>query len=266
MNVNEAMDMKILILAGGFGTRISEESYLKPKPMIEIGEMPIIWHIMKLYSFYGFNDFVILAGYKQYIIKEYFNNYFLHHSDITFDMKNNTVQVHSKHSEPWTVTVVDTGLNTMTGGRIKRVKDYIQGEPFMLTYGDAVSNVNISELLKFHQKSKKLLTITAVNIAQTKGIIDIDSQGNIQAFREKDKNDSALINGGFMVCEPSVIDYIQDDSISFEKGPLNELVAEKQANAFVLNGFWQCMDTKRDHDALTDLWNSQKAPWKVWKD
>ncbi len=258
--------MKVIILAGGLGTRISEESHLKPKPMIEIGEMPILWHIMKIYSAYGYNDFVILAGYKQYVIKEYFNNYFLHHSDVTFDMKDNKVIVHAKHSEPWKVTVIDTGLNTMTGGRIKRAKDYIGNEPFMLTYGDAVSDVNVSDLVKYHNDSKKLLTLTAVSLSQSKGVIDLEKDGSIASFREKKEQDGAVINGGFMVCEPEVMDYIDDDSTVFEKEPLEAMVHKKQANAYVHEGFWHCMDTKRDMDQLNELWASGKAPWKIWKD
>ncbi len=258
--------MKVLILAGGFGTRISEESYLKPKPMIEIGGMPILWHIMKIYSSFGYNDFVILAGYKQYVIKEYFSNYFLHHSDITFDMKNNKVIVHEKHAEPWSVTVVDTGLNTMTGGRIKRVKDYIGQEPFMLTYGDAVADVNLNQLVQLHKKSGKLLTLTAINLSQTKGVIDISPNGDIKSFREKENIDSQVINGGFMVCEPAVVNYIVGDSISFEKEPLQQLVKEGQVNAYRHTGFWHCMDTKRDMDQLNEIWDSGKAPWKIWKD
>src|SRR5574344_1475768 len=258
--------MKVLILAGGFGTRISEESHLKPKPMIEIGDMPILWHIMKIYSSYGYNDFVILAGYKQFVIKEYFNNYFLHHSDITFDMAENKVIVHEKHSEPWKVTVVDTGLNTMTGGRIKRVKDYIGNEPFMLTYGDGVADVNIADLVKFHNSGKKLVTLTAVSVGQTKGVLDLSSNGTVNKFREKNDSDGAIINAGFMVCEPKVLDYIEGDSTVFENGPLNTLVSEGQVDAFKHNGFWHCMDTKRDMDQLNEMWNSGKAPWKVWKD
>jgi len=232
--------------------------------MIEIGDMPLIWHIMKLYSFYGFNDFVILAGYKQYVIKEYFNNYFLHHSDITFDMMNNKVIVHEKHSEPWNVTIVDTGLNTMTGGRILRAKEYIDNEPFMLTYGDAVSDINIKGLLEFHNKLDELLTISSVNLSQSKGIIDVNADGMVSSFREKKSCDSAMINGGFMVCEPEILDYLKDDSTIFEQEPLEKLVIEKQVNAYKHNGFWHCMDTKRDMDQLNELWNKGNAPWKVW--
>jgi glucose-1-phosphate cytidylyltransferase len=258
--------MKVLILAGGFGTRISEESHLKPKPMIEIGDNPILWHIMKIYSSYGYNDFVILAGYKQFVIKEYFNNYFLHHSDVTFDMAENKVIVHERHSEPWKVTVVDTGLNTMTGGRIKRVKDYIKNEAFMLTYGDGVADVDINALVKCHNDSKKLVTLTAYSVAQTKGVLDLQKDGTVKEFREKDNADGAVINAGFMVCEPKTIDYIDGDSTAFEKEPLQRIAAEGQLNAYKHNGFWHCMDTKRDMDQLNELWNAGKAPWKTWKD
>ncbi len=258
--------MKVLILAGGYGTRISEESQFKPKPMIEIGNMPIIWHIMKHYSHYGFNEFVILGGYKQYVIKEYFNNYFLHHSDITFDMAKNEVIVHAKHAEPWKVTVLDTGLSTMTGGRIKRAKPYVGNEPFMLTYGDAVSDVDIKKLLSFHQKCGRAITITSVSISQTKGILEVDKNGSLEAFREKAIQDGSLINGGFMVCEPEVFDYISGDNTVFEKNPMKNLVADHKAAAYHHKGFWQCMDTKRDKDSLEDLWESGNAPWKTWNE
>ena len=256
--------MKVLILAGGYGTRISEESQFKPKPMIEIGNMPIIWHIMKHYSKYGFNDFVILGGYKQYVIKEYFNNYFLHHSDVTFDMVNNEVIVHAKHAEPWRVTVLDTGLNTMTGGRIKRAAEYVGNEPFMLTYGDAVSDVDLNKLLAFHKKCGKALTITSIDLSQSKGIIEVGKDGTLEAFREKAIQDGSLINGGFMVCEPEVIKYIAGDKTVFEKGPIVKLVADKKAAAYHHKGFWQCMDTKRDKDYLEQLWEEGDAPWKTW--
>ncbi len=258
--------MKVLILAGGFGTRISEESHLKPKPMIEIGDMPIMWHIMKLYSNYGYNDFIILAGYKQYVIKEYFNNYFLHHSDVTFDMKDNKIVVHEKHSEPWTVTVVDTGLNTMTGGRIKRVKQYIDNEPFLLTYGDGVANIEIDKVVSLHKHTNKIVTLSTVSVGQKFGVLDIEKDGSISAFREKDDSDGAMINCGFMVCEPEVIDYISGDNSVFEKDVLNKLAGIGQVNAYKHDGFWHCMDTKRDMDQLNEMWNSGKAPWKVWKD
>ena len=247
--------MKAVILAGGFGTRISEESHLKPKPMIEIGGMPILWHIMKEYSYYGVNEFVICAGYKQHVIKEWFADYFLHTSDI----------VHKQHAEPWKVTVVDTGLNTMTGGRVKRIHKYVENESFFLTYGDAVSNVNISNLLEFHKKHGKICTLTSVSIAQQKGVLDIDSDDNITAFREKEDTDGAVINGGYMVCNPEIFKYLIDDKTVFEQEPMKKLASEGQLKGFYHDGFWQCMDTKREKDMLEELWESGKAPWKVWE-
>ncbi len=258
--------MKVLILAGGYGTRISEESQYKPKPMVEIGGAPILWHIMKYYSSFGFNEFVILGGYKQYVLKEYFQNYFLHHSDVTFDMKNNKVLVHKQYAEPWKVTVLDTGLNTMTGGRIKRAKKYVGNEPFLLTYGDGVSDVDLNALIDFHKKSGKILTISAVSVAQSKGVLDVNSKGEVASFREKSDVDGAVINGGFMVCEPEVFDYIEGDKTAFEKAPMEALVADGQMNAYLHKGFWHCMDTKRDKDELEEIWNSGNAPWKVWND
>lgn len=259
--------MKVVILAGGFGTRLSEESQFKPKPMIEIGEMPILWHIMKEYSFYGLNDFVICAGYKQHVIKEWFANYFLHTSDITFDFnKGNEVIVHDKHAEKWKVTVVDTGLNTMTGGRIKRIKKFVEGETFCLTYGDAVSDVNISKLINFHKSHGKCVTLTSVSLAQQKGVLDIDDSNTVISFREKDKEDCCLINGGFMVCNPDIFNYLEDDSTVFEQEPMKKLAMIGELKSFYHNGFWQCMDTKREKDKLEKLWASGKAPWKVWED
>ena len=260
--------MKVVLLAGGFGTRISEESHLKPKPMIEIGEQPILWHIMKQYSAYGFNEFIICAGYKQHIIKEYFADYFLHTSDITFDFTQgkNDVVVHHNASEPWKVTVVDTGLNTMTGGRVKRIAPYVGNEPFMLTYGDGVSNVDIGKLLAFHKSHGRLATMTAVNVGQRFGVLDISEEGRINSFREKQHDDGALINGGFMVLQPEVFDYIEGDSTVFEKAPLERLADEGQLMAYRHEGFWQCMDTQRDHQLLEKLWASGQAPWKVWAD
>lgn len=259
--------MKVVILAGGFGTRISEESYLKPKPMIEIGEQPILWHIMKYYSSYGFNEFIICAGYKQHIIKEYFANYYLHHSDITFDFTNkNHITIHNNVAEPWKVTVVDTGLNTLTGGRIKRVKDYIGNETFMLTYGDGVSDVNLNKLLAFHKAKGKLATMTAVQPGGRFGTLEIEGDSTISRFAEKRKEDGGWINGGFMVLEPKVIDYIEDDSTTFEREPLERLSQEGQLCAYQHDGFWQCMDTIRDKQQLEALLQSGKAPWKVWKD
>ncbi len=259
--------MKVILLAGGFGTRISEESAIKPKPMIEIGEMPILWHIMKVYSVYGFNDFIVCAGYKQHVIKEWFANYFIHTSDITFDFSNgNEVIIHNKKSEPWKVTVVDTGLNTMTGGRIKRVKEYIGNERFMLTYGDAVGDINIEKLLEFHCHHGKIGTMSMYNFGQSKGVVDIGKDGIITAFREKSDFDGNLINIGFMVFEPEIFSYIDSDSSIFEREPLNNLVADAQLAGYVHKGFWQCMDTKREKDKLEDLWVSGHAPWKIWED
>lgn len=257
--------MKVVLLAGGLGTRISEESHLKPKPMVEIGNMPILWHIMKLYSYYGFNEFVICAGYKQEVIKQWFANYFIHSSDITFDFtKGDEVIVHHQNSEPWKVTVVDTGLNTMTGGRVKRIKEYIGNEPFMLTYGDGVSNVNIEALFNYHKAHGKISTMTVYNVGQRFGVIDMDETGTINQFREKSKDDGSMVNIGFMVMNPEIFDYIQDDTIMFEKEPLEALAKLGELKAFKHAGFWQCMDTKRDHEQLNKMWESGKAPWKVW--
>lgn len=259
--------MKVVILAGGFGTRISEESQFRPKPMIEIGGMPILWHIMKLYSHYGFHDFVICAGYKQHMIKEWFNNYFLYTSDVTFDFtEGRQVILHEQHSEPWRVTVVDTGLNTMTGGRIKRVQKYVGHEPFMLTYGDGVCDVNIRKLVEFHRSHGKLATLTAVKLQQSKGILDIGGDNAVRAFREKSARDSAPINAGFMVLEPQVFDYLDGDNCVFEQTPLIRLAAEGQLMSYQHTGFWQCMDTEREKKELEKLWSTGHAPWKVWDD
>ncbi len=258
--------MKVVILAGGFGTRISEESHLKPKPMLEIGEMPILWHIMKELSVYGMNEFIICAGYKQQVIKEWFANYFLHTSDVTFDFaKGNEVTIHHKSAEPWRVTVVDTGLNTMTGGRVKRIKEYVKGEAFILTYGDAVSDINIDKLVKFHNSSKKIGTVSVYNFGQTKGVVNVGDDGTINAFREKSDDDGDLINIGYMIFEPEIFDYIEGDMTIFEKEPLNQLVKENSLNAYKHDGFWQCMDTLREKQKLESLWQSGKAPWKIWE-
>ena len=257
--------MKVVILAGGFGTRISEESHLKPKPMIEIGERPILWHIMKYYSQFGFHEFVICLGYKQYVVKEFFADYFLHTSDVTFDLANNQMEVHNNYSEPWKVTLVDTGLHTMTGGRIKRIRDYVGGETFMLTYGDGVADVGIAALLAFHKKHGKIATITAVNVGQKFGVLDVDGDNNINAFREKNDDDGSLINGGFMVMEPGVFDYIEGDATVFEKKPLEDLARDGQLMAYKHNGFWKCMDTQRDKMQLEEMWSKGEAPWKVWE-
>lgn len=260
--------MKTVILAGGYGTRISEESHLKPKPMIEIGGKPILWHIMKEYSFYGFNDFIICAGYKQNVIKEWFDTYFLHNSDITFDFTEGkkSVIVHRQHCEPWKVTIVDTGLDTMTGGRIKRIQPYVSNETFMMTYGDGVSDVNIRDLVDFHKRSGKICTITSVILEQLKGILDINEDNDILSFREKSRLDTARINGGYMVLEPAIFDYLKDDTTVFEREPMEKLAADGQLKAFRHDGFWQCMDTKREMEKLERLLEKGSAPWKVWND
>ncbi len=258
--------MKVVLLAGGLGTRISEESHLRPKPMIEIGGKPILWHIMKEYSYYGYNDFIICAGYKQHVIKEWFADYYLHNSDVTFDFANNGVmEIHNNVIEPWKVTIVDTGLNTMTGGRIKRIRDYVGDEPFMLTYGDGVSDINIAELLKFHQTHGKIATLTAVHVGQRFGILDIDNgDQTVTAFREKSETDGSCINAGYMVLQPEIFNYISDDSTVFEKEPLKRLSAANQLVAYEHNGFWQCMDTQREKERLDKMVTEGRAPWMVW--
>ena len=257
--------MKAVILAGGFGTRISEESHLKPKPMVEIGGMPILWHIMKWYSKFGINEFVICAGYKQNVIKEFFANYYLHKSDVTFDFEHGgKIQTHADHSEKWHVTVVDTGLNTMTGGRIKRVKEYIGDEPFCMTYGDGVSDVDIDALLAFHKAQGHKATITGVQPAERFGFIDFDGT-LVKSFREKSKEDAGWINGGFMVLEPEVLDYIDGDETIFERDPLEQLANEGQLDCYKHDGFWQCMDTLREKEKLEMLIENGKAPWVWWK-
>ncbi|MEE0859062.1 MAG: glucose-1-phosphate cytidylyltransferase [Acutalibacteraceae bacterium] len=259
--------MKVVILAGGYGTRISEESHLRPKPMIEIGEMPILWHIMKQYSHFGFNDFIICAGYKAYAIKQYFADYYLHRSDITFDFRNgNEMTVHSNIAEPWRVTIIDTGLNTMTGGRIKRIKDFVINETFMLTYGDAVSNVDINDLLRYHKEQGTTATITSIQPGGRFGLLDINDKGIITNFKEKKKEDGGWINAGYMVLEPEIFDLIEGDSTVFERYPLEECARRRQLSAYKFNGFWQCMDTLREKMLLEDLWQKGKAPWKVWND
>lgn len=258
--------MKVVILAGGFGTRISEESAFKPKPMIEIGGMPILWHIMKNYSYYGFDEFVICAGYKQHIIKEWFADYFLHTSDITFDFTNgNEMIVHNKHSEAWKVTIVDTGLKTQTGGRVKRIRDYIGNEPFMLTYGDAVGDINIKDLLEFHSKHGKIGTLCMYSFGQNKGVVEVADGDIITAFREKSDLDGDLINIGYMVFQPELFDLIEGDDTVFEKGPLVKLVEKRQLAGYVHKGYWQCMDTLREKQQLEKLWDTGKAAWKIWE-
>lgn len=257
--------MKTVILAGGFGTRISEQSHLIPKPMIEIGGMPILWHIMKYYSSFGHNEFIICCGYKQYVIKEFFADYYLHTSDVTFDFTcNNEMTVHNNSSEPWKVTLVDTGLNTMTGGRVKRVKDYIGDEAFMLTYGDGVADVDINALIAFHQEHQKIATLTAIQPGGRFGMLEIKDNQQIREFKEKSKEDGGWINGGFMVLEPEIMNYIEDDSTVFERYPLESAASAGQLVAYRHTGFWQCMDTMRDKELLENLLQKGQAPWKVW--
>ena len=257
--------MKVVLLAGGAGSRISEESQYRPKPMLEIGGMPILWHIMKEYSFYGFNEFIVCAGYKQHMIKEWFADYFLHTSDVTFDFTDgNKVVVHSQKTEPWKVTVVDTGLNTMTGGRIKRIQKYVGDEPFFMTYGDGVCDVNIRDLLTYHQRQKKIATLTAVKVEQRFGVLEIED-GTVKAFRKKKKIDGEPINAGYMVLEPQIFSYLSGDQTIFEKEPLERLAAENQLSSFMHTGFWQCMDTKKEHDQLEKMWLEGTAPWKSWE-
>jgi glucose-1-phosphate cytidylyltransferase len=258
--------MKAVILAGGYGTRISEETTVRPKPMVEIGGMPILWHIMKIYSTYGINEFIICCGYKGNMIKEYFANYFTLRSDVTFDIKNNNTKIHHNNVEPWKVTLIDTGEKTMTGGRLKRVKEYIGDEAFCLTYGDGVSDVNISDLIDFHRSENLLATLTAVQPVGKFGVFDLHKNENkIAHFMEKPEGDGAWINGGFFVLEPEVLNYIDGDLISWERGPLSTLAKEGKLSAFKHEGFWQPMDTLRDKIYLEELWNSGKPPWKVWK-
>ena len=257
--------MKVVLLAGGFGTRISEESHLIPKPMIEIGERPILWHIMKTYSHYGFNDFIVCCGYKQQVIKEWFANYYLHYSDVSFDFSDkNRMTVHNNESEPWKVTLIDTGLNTMTGGRIKRIQEYVGDETFMLTYGDGVADINISSLIDFHKKNKRQATLTAVQPPERFGITSINAKNEVDAFVEKPVGDGSWINAGYFVLEPQVFDHIANDHTIWEKEPLEKLAREKQLMAYKHNGFWRPMDTLRDKNMLEDLWHSNEAPWKIW--
>lgn len=257
--------MQVVILAGGFGTRISEESHLIPKPMIEIGEKPILWHIMKYYAAFGHTEFIICCGYKQYIIKEFFADYYLHMSDITFDFTNeNKMIVHNNYSEPWKVTLIDTGLTTMTGGRIKRVEKYINNETFMMTYGDGLSNVNLNELANFHKSHHKIATVTAIQPGSRFGMMDIDDDENISNFKEKDIEDGGWINGGFMVLNPEIFKYIDGDDCIFERQPMEHMAVNGELKAYKHIGFWQCMDTLRDKEHLNGLWKNNQAPWKVW--
>ena len=256
--------MKVVLLAGGAGTRISEESRYRPKPMVEIGGFPILWHIMKIYSHYGFNDFIVCAGYKQHMIKEWFADYFLHTSDITFDFTNgNEVIIHNQKTEPWKVTVVDTGLETMTGGRIKRVQKQVGNEPFFMTYGDGVCDVDISKLLEYHRENGKKATLTAVRIEQRFGVLEI-YKGSVRSFREKAHSDMDIINAGYMVLEPCVFGYLKDDATVFEQEPLSALVEEGELASYLHTGYWQCMDNKPEHDRLEAMWSKGDAPWKIW--
>ena len=257
--------MKVVILCGGFGTRIAEESHLKPKPMIEVGEMPILWHIMKHYSFYGYNDFIICAGYKQHMIKEWFSNYYFNTADVTFDFTDgNKAIYHNRHAEPWKVTVVDTGLYTKTGGRVKRIRNYVGDEPFMLTYGDAVCDLDLRALEAFHRSHGKIGTVSVYNYGQSKGVLDIDANVTVTAFREKSDMDGDLINIGYMVMNPEIFDRIEGDETVFEQEPLVGLVRDSELSAFPHHGFWQCMDTVREKLRLEQFWGSGNAPWKIW--
>lgn len=256
--------MKVVLLAGGFGTRISEESQFKPKPMIEIGGKPILWHIMKEYSHYGYHEFIICAGYKQEIIKKWFADYFIYNSDITFDLtRQDKMIVHKEYSEPWKITVVDTGLNTLTGGRIKRIKEFIGNETFLMTYGDGVSDVNINNLVKEHKQHGKLATLTAVLPEGRFGVMDLEGN-QVKSFREKSKHDMGWINGGYMVLEPEIMDYIAGDETMFEGEPLENIARDGQLMCYKHEGFWQCMDALRDKQKLDELWNRGQAPWKIW--
>ena len=257
--------MKVVLLAGGFGTRLSEETNVRPKPMVEIGGKPILWHIMKIYSSYGFNEFVVLLGYKGYHIKEYFTNYFLHQSDVTVDLKDNSMEVHNNHSEPWKVTLLDTGLHTMTGGRIKKAQDFIGEESFMMTYGDGVSNININELIKFHKTHGQAVTMSSVQPDGRFGALNINNENRIKEFREKPKGDGNWINAGFFVCNSEVFDYIDsDEGVVFEEAPLQRLAQDGKLYTYKHTGFWKPMDSLKDKSDLNKLWNDGEAPWKVW--
>lgn len=256
--------MKVVLLAGGLGTRLSEETLLKPKPMVEIGGMPVLWHIMKIYSAHGFNDFIVCLGYKGYVIKEYFANYFLHESDVTICLKNNSIQVHDSHAEPWNITLVDTGNASMTGGRIKRIQHHVGDEPFMLTYGDGVGDVNITELAAFHKSRGKYCTVTSVQPSGRFGALNLSDEDEVFAFMEKPRGDGAWINGGFFVCEPDVFDYIDGDDTIWEREPMEQLAGLGQMVAYKHNGFWKPMDTLRDKQELEQEWARDTAPWKIW--
>ena len=256
--------MKVVLLAGGLGTRLSEETVLRPKPMVEIGGMPILWHIMKIYSAHGFNDFIICLGYKGYVVKEYFANYFLHKSDVTINLTNNSVEVHDSQAEPWKITLVDTGNESMTGGRIKRIKHHVGNETFMLTYGDGVSDVDISALSEYHKKNGKLCTVTSVQPSGRFGAINLNDDNSVHSFMEKPKGDGAWINGGFFVCEPEIFDYIEGDATIWEREPMEKIAEDGQMIAFKHEGFWKPMDTLRDKHELEEDWVQNKAKWKIW--
>jgi glucose-1-phosphate cytidylyltransferase len=256
--------MKVVILAGGLGTRLSEETALRPKPMVDIGDKPILWHIMKIYSRYGFNDFIVCLGYKGYFVKEYFANYFLHQSDVTIDLSNNAIETHQSYAEPWKITLVDTGKTTMTGGRIKRIQSYTGNQRFLLTYGDGVGDVDINSLIRFHEQHAKLLTVTAVQPSGRFGALNLNTKEQVTSFLEKPKGDGAWINGGFFVCEPGVFDYIDGDHILWEREPMERIAADGEMVAYKHNGFWKPMDTLRDKQELEAEWQSGNAPWKVW--
>jgi glucose-1-phosphate cytidylyltransferase len=257
--------MKVVILAGGLGTRLSEETDLMPKPMVGIGGKPILWHIMNIYSHYGFSEFIICLGYKGYVVKEYFANYFLHQSDVTIDLSNNELKIHKTSAENWKITLVDTGKDTLTGGRIGRIKNYVNNEPFFLTYGDGVGNVELDALLSFHKKNKKLCTVTSVQPSGRFGVLNINDTGRVESFYEKRQEDTGWINAGYFVCEPGIFDYIEGDSTIWEREPLETLATDGQLMAFKHRGFWKPMDTLKDKSDLNDLWNTGKAEWKIWK-
>jgi glucose-1-phosphate cytidylyltransferase len=256
--------MKLVILAGGYGTRLSEETQIKPKPMVEIGGKPILWHIMKIYSCFGITEFIICLGYKGYIIKEYFANYFLHQADVTFDLNNNQMEIHNKHAEPWKVTLLDTGLNTMTGGRLLRAKDFIGDETFMMTYGDGLADIDINELINFHKKNDQIATLTAVQPSGRFGAIKTDKNNNIVHFQEKPDGDGAYINGGFFILKPEVFGYLKNDTTIFERSPLEEMAKDRQLNAYNHHGFWMAMDKLSDKNKLEEMWNLGNATWKIW--
>ena len=257
--------MKVVILAGGYGTRITEESYLKPKPMIEIGDYPILWHIMKIYAHFGYTEFIICLGYKSHIIKEYFAEYYLRTSDVTFDLAKNTMKIHNTQTEPWMVTLVDTGLDTMTGGRLLRVRQHIGDETFLLTYGDGVADVNINEQVEFHKSHGKLMTITSTPVLPRFGLMEINNESLITEFKEKSEKDATMVNAGFMIMNPGIFDYIDGDSTFLEREPMSRIAKDGQLMAYEHRGFWQCMDTARDKEKLDELWRSGNPPWKVWQ-